>query len=296
MGRSTEYKAPGPPGGCPAQAPAGSISGAVHAVLDWAITFRSPQPELLEAIDGFLGTGAATAPGTPLLFDVCERNDGQVLLTTEDGLLFPHREACLENLTAILNEYAAWSDKSLALHAAAVRSPDREVVLLPGHSGAGKSTLAAALVLAGWDYLGDEAIGVRGENCTAVGYPKRLALDLASRRLLGLNQHPSIELDPAEVRPGVTRLGGEISPVGRVILPAYDDSTEVTMEALGASDAVLALLASTLNLAHAGQPAFDILCELATNRAIYRVKHNDFNRAVEAIATTSYMEAVPFIS
>lgn len=284
VGRTTEYEAPKAPVGCTADAPEGSVLGAVHPVIDWAITFRSPQPELLATIDTYLGTGTESAPGTPLVFDICEQDDGQVLLVTDYEWLFPSLQACLNQLTSVMNEYAVWNHTCASLHAGAVRSPAGEIVVLPALSGAGKSTLTGAFVAGGWDYLGDEATGVRAETCVAVGYPKRLAIDSSSRTFLGLAESSAWDNDPTDFRADVVRLAGDIGPIDRVILPTYVPGAVLTVENLSPADAVDALLANILNLARAGQPALDAVCDLAVTVPVQRLTHSDAHSAVAHIA------------
>ena len=284
IGRTIPFEAPKPPVGSTVVAPEGSATGAVHPVIDWAITFRSRQPELLALVDDFLGTADA-ARGTPLAFDIEEQDDGQVRLVTDYEWLFPTRQACLDQLTTVMNEYAVWNHTCASLHAGAVRSPTGDLVVLPAVSGGGKSTLTGAFVAAGWDYLGDEAIGIRPNPAVAVGYPKRLAIDATSRMVLGLPPSEAWDLDPADLRPDVIRLDGDIGPITRVVLPTYREDAEVTIEDLDAPAALGALLAHTLNLGRAGQPALDALCDLASTLPVHRLTHRDAHQAVRVIET-----------
>ena len=103
------------------------------------------------------------------------------------------------------------------------------MLVMPAPSGDGKSTLTGAFVAAGWDYLGDEAIGVRSGSGVAVGYPKRLAIDPSSRVALNLPESDSDDLDPADLRADVVRLHGEVGPVSRVVLPRFEHGAEVSM-------------------------------------------------------------------
>ena len=85
---------------------------------------------------------------------------------------FGSRDRLLEELPTALNQLAAASTTCLALHSGAVRSPAGEIVLLPATSGSGKTTLTAALVRLGWDYLTDEAAGVRGGHADGGRLPE----------------------------------------------------------------------------------------------------------------------------
>ena len=107
-----------------------------------------------------------------MFFDAHEDGDGQLVLVTDYELKFLSLGPRLRQLTSVVSEYAVWTHSCAALHTGVVRSPEGEVVLLPTPLGDGKSTITCAFVAAGWDYLGDEAIGVRPETGVAVGYPE----------------------------------------------------------------------------------------------------------------------------
>lgn len=261
--------------------------GAVHPVIDYNIALRGPRPDLLETLDDFLGTGSGTAGEPTMFFDVHETPDGEVVLVTDYEWKFPSLQACLRQLTSVVNEYAVWTHSCAALHAGAVRSPHGEIVLLPAASGDGKSTLTGAFVAAGWDYLGDEAIGVRPGSNVAVGYPKRLAIDSSSRAVLNLPESDSGDLDPREIRDDVARLDGDVGPVTRVVLPRYEQGADVVVHRLAPHEAVVELLANTLNLARAGQAALDAVCDLAASVPVERLVHGDAHRAVSHIGTPS---------
>ncbi len=200
VGRDEAVEAPKPVVGSTADPADDDQLGKVHSVIDYKIAFRGPQPELITTLDRFLGTGTDTGDPT-MFFDVHQTDDGEVVLVTDYEWKFPSFEACLRQLTSVVNEYAVWTHSCAALHSGAVRSPEGGIVLLPAPSGNGKSTLTGAFVAAGWDYLGDEAIGVRPGSMVAVGYPKRLAIDVSSRAVLNLPESDSGDLDPAEVNP-----------------------------------------------------------------------------------------------
>ena len=253
--------------------------GAVHPVIDHNIAFRGPDSQLLDRLDDFLGTGTVGEKPT-MFFDAHEDGEGQWVLVTDYGWKFPSVEACLRQLTSVVNEYAVWTHSCAALHSGGVRSPEGEVVMLPAPSGDGKSTLTGAFVAAGWDYLGDEAIGVRSGSGVAVGYPKRLAIDPSSRVALNLPESDSDDLDPADLRADVVRLHGEVGPVSRVVLPRFEHGAEVSMRRLEPHEAVVELLANTTNLASAGQVALDAVCDLAASVPVDRLVHGDALQAV----------------
>lgn len=282
----THYRsagAPDSPG--PSGSPGGLALSAAHAVIDHRVAFVGPH-DLIEAIDGFLG--AALEPQhdvePTVVFEV-DDSDGPLVLHAQRVVRAASLSDLLEQLPAVLNEWAVATPGCLTLHSGGVRSPGGEIVLLPAPSGSGKSTLTGALVAAGWDYLSDEAIGVRAGALVAVGYPKPLSLSPASRDALGLGlpAEGSEHVDPAALRSGVERLPGDVGRVGRVVLPTRAEGVAPELVDLGPRDALTALLANTLNLAYVGQVGLDTLCDLAESVPVQRFVYGDVGDAVAAL-------------
>lgn len=261
------------------------VMGAVHAVLDHGLVFRGNDRQLLDEIDTYLGT-ADEHRAVDLFFDVVTRPDGGVTLTTDDMWDFPSREAMLHQVVGAVNEYAARTRNCIALHSAAVRSPVGEVVVLPGTSGSGKSTLAGALVAAGWDYLGDEAIGVRPITLSAISFPKCLTLDAVSRRVLGLPAGHAPDVAVEELRPDAVRLFGDVGPIDQILLPTFVEGAVATFDRLTPADAIDALLANSLNLGGAGESGFQALCDLAATVPVTRLTHGDSREVARLIGET----------
>ena len=93
------------------------------------------------------------------------------------------------------------------------------------------------------------------------------------------------DLDPAEINADVVRLDGDVGPVNRVVLPTYEEGAEATLQRLEPHEAVVELLANTLNLARAGQAALDAVCDLATTVPVERLVHGNAHRAVARVST-----------
>lgn len=289
VGRTTTFEVPEPPTGCGQTADPTYRLGASHPVIDHRIGFRSPQPDLLDEIDDYLGTGLADVDAN-LVFDIHRTPDGHVHMQTDETWEFATIDRCLGQLVSVLNDYAGFTYSCAVIHAAAVSSPDGEIVLLPGPSGQGKSTLAAAFLQRGWGYLGDETIGVRPGTRDAVGYPKRLALDARSREAIGLDPTPpggrsgfvsaKPDMDPTELRQGVAYLSGDVGTISRVLFPRFVEGTGVELDDIPPDDAVIELLASTRNLGRAGQVALDGVCDLAASVPVQRLSYSDARSAV----------------
>lgn len=278
-------------------------------VIDTHIVIHGSDEKVIAAIEEFLGGpgyGSVSAEeidvvgdggGHIVEFTVSEHPDGGYVLSgpiERGGSARPRRmaqrrgptiaEMC-HQVTMVMNRYAAASDSCVVLHSGGVRGPNGEIIVLPAESESGKSTLTAAFVAQGWDYLSDEAIGIREQTCVAVGYPKPFSLSSASRSVLGLTE-PAFdhdELPVAEVRGATACLFGDVDAITRVVLPTYKTGVELELVDLNSQDAVLALLANTLNLAHVGQSGLDALCDLAERVPVQQLTHSSAFDAMKAI-------------
>ncbi len=261
------------------------MTGASHRVIDHRIAFRSADAPIVAAIDGFLGATASDDAPT-LVFDVDRDPAGQVGLHADDERRFADLDSLVAGLPMLLNLYATWTHHCVALHAGAVRSPSGEVVVLAAPPGSGKSTLTAALVAEGWDYLSDEAVGIRPGSLAAVGYPKRLSLDLAGRELLGLAPDVGDEVDPAALRADVACLSGDVGAIGRVILPRFVEGAAVAFESLSPADAARELIANTFNLARVGQSGLDTICALAETIPVECLRYGDARDVASSVLSS----------
>lgn len=253
-------------------------------MVDQVVAFRSDNRYVLDAVDAFLGTGAADVEPT-IVFDVREERSGELVLAALTERRAATVPELLHQATMAMNEVAVATTTCVTMHAGGVRSPSGDVVLLPAPSGSGKSTLTAALVARGWDYLSDETIGVRRSTCVAVGYPKPLALSTSSRVAVGLPPSDVEDVSPSELRSGVKRLSGDVGPVDRVVLPSWVDGAETSLMTLDPAEALIALLANTLNLAHVGQSGLDALCDLAEKVPVERLVYDDLGDAADLLRT-----------
>lgn len=291
VGRSTAWQVPRQRTGLGPTSSPRVAHGRRHRLLDLVVRFRGTDVDLLEEIDRYLGTGVGeplgpgchpVEPGADLIFEVLRRADGSVELWTDEEVWHDATPTLLRRLVAETTAYAVTTHGCAALHAGGVRSPCGHIVVLPAPSDNGKSTLVAAFVAAGWDYLGDEAIGVAPRQ-VALGFPRRLRLDPVSRHTVGLAHSPDRNTDPVEIRSDVKRLGGEVGPIRAVVFPTYDPDRPPVIEAVDRHEFLDALLANTLNLARVGQPGLEALCELAESVPAYRIVHGDSGAAVSTV-------------
>lgn len=265
---------------------------APHRVLDRQIRFRSADATLLTAIDDYLGTNHVhevdeapaghPVPTSQLTFEVNWMPDGEVALVTDRVDTHDQLGTLLRRLVGVMVDYASTTHGCVAIHAGALRDPAGQVVLLPAPSGAGKSTLTGALIAAGWDYLGDETIGITPDGI-ALGFPKRLVLDPISRDVLEVERTPDRHVDPTEIRADVQRLGGPVGPVTQVVFPSFQPDARCEMLMLDPYERFDALLANTLNLARVGEPGLETLCRLAETVDGYRLIYVDAHEAAASI-------------
>jgi hypothetical protein len=195
-------------------------------------------------------------------------------------------ERFVDVVVGVLNQIATAERSMLALHASGVRSPGGQVVLTAAESGSGKSTLAAQMVAAGWDYLGDEAIGVRTAEDggpVAVAYPKPLSLRPGGLAAVGLEGDADRLVRADEIRSDVEYVVGDGGPVVAVLLATYDADGPWSEERLEFDEAVTALAECSFNLADAGQVALDTLVDLATGVPVVQLRHDGGDDLVAAV-------------
>ncbi len=135
------------------------------------------------------------------------------------------------------------------LHAAALVLPDGRSVLVAGPGGAGKSTLAAALVLSGASYLGDDAVlvALRGGVPRLLSLPRDFHLaPLSARAIPGARLEPrrtlsgKHPLDPRAAFPGRAR--DEAGPPALLLHPRVGTSPATTLAPLPQAEALARLL------------------------------------------------------
>lgn len=260
--------------------PAGSHIGASHQVLAEYIAFRSDDRDLVERVDGYLGSGTDVAP--TLSFDLVPAPDGSLELFTEDDWHFLSVEQFFYQLPAVLNDYAVRSHDVIALHAGAVRTPDGRNLVFLGHMNVGKSTLTAACVAAGCDYYSDETIGI-GADRSLIGYPKPITIDADTHDVLGLTIEPVPHLVPTLLRPDTRCLSGAAT-IDEILLVHYDPGiADVRHERLAPAAALEGLCAHTLNLGRMGAPGLATLCDVAEHVGVSTFSHPGVDRAVPAL-------------
>lgn len=233
-----------------------------------------------ELLDAF----PASSPPSPhdrryLLVDGCGRHgrDWCVHHGRADAEPFVGVAPMLSWLLTTLNHAAIGGFGGLAVHAGVVSS-GRTVVAIPAKSGAGKTTLTAACLLAGFDYVSDEALCVGFAEHEIRPYPRALALSAWSRQAVGLDAISATELDAGDVALAPSRLGGRVAAepleLAHVVNLVRRPGPSVLRSAARA-ESMAWLVARSFN--HYKQPAaaFELTAELARNACAWRLEYGD---------------------
>jgi hypothetical protein len=152
----------------------------------------------------------------------------------------------------------------LLLHSAAV-SLAGHGVLLPAPSGFGKSMSAAALVLAGFDYLTDEATAINLETLEIAPYPKPLTFRPGSAQKLGimlpaLGHMGSPGLAPSSVLRSDSR--GRQVPARLLLFPRYDPGATSELLPMSRAEAFVEVTNNSFNFVNHGGEWMDPLRRL----------------------------------
>lgn len=187
-------------------------------------------------------------------------------------------------LLTTVNQAAIDGFSGLAVHAGVLAS-DGRAIALPAPSGTGKTTLTAAGLLAGFEYVSDEALAVDFGSRQLVAYPRALALSSWSRSTIGLDRTEAIKLGDDEVAFPPQRLGSCVAAppleLAHVVRPVRRPGP-TALVAADRSETVGLLLERSFN--HYKRPAqsYELTCDLARRAGAWRLEYDD---PVEAAAT-----------
>lgn len=195
-----------------------------------------------------------------------------------DGHVFAHVFLLVALVVAL-----RWRDL-FHVHAGALVAPGGRGILVVGDAGAGKSTLSLALIEAGCDFLGDDAVFLRtAVEAEVLALPR--AFHVAPRTaaafprvaaLLGecLPAGEKRRLDPFVAWPGRQRATMDFPEV--ILLPTVEGGMETTLERVNAAEALGALLESSTYAIVEGLPGamdhLEALRRVADGARAYRVR------------------------
>lgn len=242
---------------------------------------RNPPTPNLPPVYSLLDTGESGARRFRLLYgtDAISADD-------EPGLVLDHL------FWHINAEAARRTGDFLLFHAGAV-SRNGSGVVLPGASGTGKTTLVAGLVVAGYDYLSDEAAAIDPVSGMLYPYPK--ALTLKSDLLFDL--YPHLEPNRVEgplngqyhlpidlVRPGAK---GDPCPISHFIFAKRVSSGEVNWRVITPGEAAIALGGNAMNLTIYGARALPVVRDVVRRAVCVEMNYSDLRDAVQAAETVT---------
>jgi len=188
----------------------------------------------------------------------------------------------VQNALAEITRHAVLRSPLLCIHAGVVAAP-HGLVAIPGTSGHGKTTLVAALVRAGFGYLSDEVLAVDRTSLAVAVFPRPLALDRGSWKVLDLDpaQAPELERLVAPAQLGTLGVGGLLTDV----VLSTRRAGEVTLAPADRSAAMTALLSHAFNHYVDGPSSFAAAVSLARTVRSWRAEYEEATELAAQLAS-----------
>lgn len=231
-------------------------------------------------LEPFVVAGAPAPPSRRVLVvEGCGRHDAAWCVHGDGEAPEPAADAggAVAWVLADLNAVALDGYRGFAVHAGVVSS-DGRVVAFPAPSGGGKSTLTAAAVVAGFDYVSDEALCVEFGTRLVVPYPRALVLSPWSRDHAGLDGADTHVLTPDEVAVAPARLGvgapASDLRLSDVVVPVRRPGPPALV-ATSRADAISLLLEFSFNHYKRPEASFRLCAELARDARAWRLELSD---------------------
>ncbi len=155
---------------------------ATYRFFDSAFRLETDSPDFLSRFDAaYRRLRVAEEPAAPLVQVLLH---GRPRLTMGEQTLHSADGEALETyaLNAILNSAAAQVRSHFLFHAAALRGPGGQGVLLAGGSGLGKTTLTQELLRRGWGFFSDDVAAVERASAWLHPFPRSLGVRVAGDR------------------------------------------------------------------------------------------------------------------
>ena len=218
---------------------------------------------------------------------------GSIVIRRADGSAVAYGDP-LQALDAVISNllHVAHPERELLLklHAAASGLAGAGALVMPAVSGSGKSTLSAYLAASGWDYLGDDIVGLSACG-TLLPLPTAASLKEGSWPVLSalypqLDGLPSIEYGAKVARylplPAASSEAtcGAGWPLRAWVFPSYQPGAACRLERIGGMESLRALLGAGICLeGHMSVGGIDRLLELVANYPSYRMVHSNMKEA-----------------
>ena len=199
------------------------------------------------------------------------------------------RPLLLEEIISYINNIF-WREVKdyLIFHSGAVKKGEK-ILLFPGFSGSGKSTLVAWHILKGWDYIGDDLIGISFKDQRIYPYPIPLRLKDPPEEIPRLFEKiPDIKIDYFRrrkrrfyyIQPG--NLFQEIplpaEDLCSFIFPNFSPKEGPILKRLDTKTTFTTLLLHCVNFSSRPAEAFDIASHLARKAPGYELVYGGFEQ------------------
>ncbi len=256
--------------------------------LDFGI--RSEDAEAAEFVARALAP--FRAEGTPATwYSISAQNDRREVQLDGQQILSPRRQHVVPVLLWHLNQRVMLETESYVTVHAAVAGIGGSAVIIPGEADAGKSTLVAALVLAGFDYLSDEAALLDLGAAQVAPYRRWMSLEAGSWPLLpSLRPAPSAAYDqrdqwvlPADDLPGSTAPG--VHRPAAILFPKIAPGTPAELRPISRSSAVRRMARHATNLGALGAPGFEAIVHVVEASSCWELALDGVEAAVGQIST-----------
>lgn len=269
-----------------------------YDLLGTTFQVQSPSRDVTSTIEGLLAPFSCPSRPVPgsRRFRVAVADAGEASYRLYRGGLLElqtdRRSELFEYLMARLNLEAIDGFDGFASHAGVV-SLSGDATAFPGASGEGKSSLVAAALLAGFEYVSDEALCVEFASRSLVPYPRPLGLSLSICDALCVTpslRHPSeSESTPAaKATVAPSALGAAMASVPLALahivsLRRHPNQTKATLVEMPRHEAAIWLLQRSFNHYKRPQESFGLAADLAAGSRAWCLEYDDLRSAASLI-------------
>lgn len=272
----------------PGGSPPPTVAELCFQIFDLAVRVHLSDQAVATRVSHLLDSFATDAPirvASRNTFYLVESEDRLTRMLTRDGNLVAQGDAwapLIAALVAELNTSAVAEMRCFAAHAGAVAG-NGTVLAFPSASGTGKSTFTAACLLAGFEYVSDEALCLDFDAGEVLPYPKPISLSSWSMNALGLSPSPetTVEslLSPRDL--GAVAVHNNL-PLHHVVLMDRGPGTP-ELEELSRSEVVALLLRNSFNHYKHPEKSFRLLTKIAQDCRAWRMRFDDPMEAAQMV-------------